>query len=63
VVITADVFSRYVFRSDVAFDWDISLRDIALDTVLLKENPLNEFAKKHARIPKYYHYPMPTSKK
>ncbi|EQB95342.1 insertion element protein [Geobacillus sp. A8] len=62
VVITADLFSRYVFRSDVAFDWDISLRDIALDTVLLKEDHLNEFAKKHARIPKYSHYPMPPSK-
>jgi transposase-like protein len=62
VVVTADVFSRYVFRSDVAYDWDISLGDIALDTVLMKEDHLNEFAKKHARIPKYSHYPMPPSK-
>lgn len=53
VVVTADVFSRYVFRSDVAYDWDISLGDIALDIVLMKEDHLNEFAKKHARIPKY----------
>ncbi len=62
VVITADVLSRYVFRSDVAYDWDISLGDIAQDTVLLKEDHLNEFAKKHARFPKYSHYPMPRSK-
>jgi len=62
VVITADVFSRYVFRSDVAYDWDISLGDIAIDTFLMKEDHLNEFAKKHARFPKYSHYPMPPSK-
>jgi transposase-like protein len=62
VVITADVFSRYVFRSDVSYDWDISLQDIALDTFLLKEDHLSEFAKKHARISKYSHYPMPPSK-
>ena len=62
VVITADVISRYVFRSDVAYDWDISLDNIALDTVLMKEDHLNEFAKKHARIPKYSNYPMPPSK-
>lgn len=62
VVVTADVFSRYVFRSDVAYDWDISLGDIALDTVLMKEDHLNEFAKKHARTPKYSHYPMSPSK-
>lgn len=63
VVVSADVFSRYVFRSDIAFDWDISLGDIAIDTVLLKEDHLNEFAKKYARFPKYSHYPMPPSKK
>ncbi|MCM3708853.1 MULTISPECIES: insertion element protein [Cytobacillus] len=62
VVVSADVFSRYVFRSDVAYDWDINLGDIALDTILLKEDHLNEFAKKYARFPKYSHYPMPPSR-
>ena len=28
VVIIADVHSRYVFRSDVAYDWDFSFRRI-----------------------------------
>lgn len=46
ILVSADVLSRYVFRSDVAFDWDITLGDVALDTVLQKEDHLNEFAKK-----------------
>lgn len=61
ILVSADVLSRYVFRSDVAFDWDITLGDVALDTVLQKEDHLNEFAKKYARYPKYSHYPMPPS--
>lgn len=61
ILVSADVLSRYVFRSDVAYDWDITLGDIAIDTALQKEDHLNEFAKKHARYPKYSHYPMPPS--
>jgi transposase-like protein len=61
VLVSADVLSRYVFRSDVAYDWIITLGDIALDTVLQKEDHLNEFAKKYARYPKYSDYPMPPS--
>jgi len=61
VLVSGDVLSRYVFRSDVAYDWEGSLGDIALDTVLQKEDHLNEFAKKHARYPKYSHYPQPPS--
>lgn len=61
VVVSADVLSRYVLRSDVAYDWDITLGDVALDTVLQKEDHLNEFAKKYAQYPKYSHYPQPPS--
>jgi hypothetical protein len=61
VVITADVLSRYVFRSDVAYDWDTSLGDLALDTLLYKDDHLNEFAKRHARL-RFSHYPQPPSK-
>ncbi len=62
VLVSADVLSRYVFRSDVAYDWDIALGDIAIDTALQKEDHLNEFAKKYARYPRHSHYPMPPSK-
>ncbi len=61
VVITAEVFSRYVFRSDVAYDWNATMGDIGLDTVLFKEDHLNEFAKRHARL-RFPHYPQPPSK-
>ena len=44
-VISADVVSRYVFRCDVAYDGDITLSDITLDTALLKEDHINLFAK------------------
>ncbi|OZM56694.1 insertion element protein [Lottiidibacillus patelloidae] len=60
-VVSADVESRYVFRGDVAYDWEVALGDIALDTVLQKEDHLNEFAKKHAHYPKFSHYPQPPS--
>jgi hypothetical protein len=62
VVVTGDVLSRYILRSDVAYDWDITMNDIALDTTLLKEDHLNNFAKKHARFGQYSHYPQPPSK-
>lgn len=43
VVITADVFSRYVFWSDVAYDSDsnVSMGDIVLNTTLFKEDHLS----------------------
>lgn len=62
IIVTADVHSRYVFRSDVAYDWDITFGDIALDTVLYKEDHLNEFARKNGRFGKYGAYPQPPSK-
>ncbi|THE08870.1 IS1 family transposase [Bacillus timonensis] len=61
VVITSDLSSRYVFRADVAYDWDIDLNDIALDTILTKEDHLNDFVKKHARFGDYSHFPQPPS--
>lgn len=61
IVVTGDVFSRYIFRSDVAYDWDVSLDDIALDTVLQKEDHLHDFAKKYARL-RIQHFPIPPTK-
>lgn len=63
VIISSDVFSRYVFRSDVSYDWDISFDDIGQDTLLFKEDHLSEFAKKNARFGEYSSIPQPPSKK
>ena len=57
IVVSADVFSRYVLRADVAYDWDIKLEDIMLDTVLLKDDHLHEYARKHARL-RINHFPQ-----
>jgi transposase-like protein len=46
IVVTSEVFSRYAFRSDVAYDWDITFEELALDTIYYKDDRLNEFAKK-----------------
>jgi transposase-like protein len=59
IIVTTDVHSRYVFRSDIAYDSRVSLDDIALDTVLFKEDHLSEFCKKNARFRKFTHCPMP----
>lgn len=50
IIISADVFSRYVFRSDVAYDWNVRLEDLMLDTILYKDDHLHLFARKHARL-------------
>jgi transposase-like protein len=59
IVVTTDTHSRYVFRADVAYDWNVTLDDIALDTFLYKEDHLSEFSKKNARFRKYTNCPMP----
>lgn len=41
LVVTAEVFSRYVFRSDIAYDWNVSLDELNEDTQRLKEDHLN----------------------
>lgn len=50
IVVTSEVFSRYAFRSDVAYDWDITFEELALDTIRYKDDRLNEFSKKNARL-------------
>jgi transposase-like protein len=46
IVISSDVFSRYVFRADVAFDPNITFEDIERDTQLYKDDHLHEPASK-----------------
>lgn len=53
VVISSDSFTRYVFRADVAYDWDIKLDDIIKQTVEFKDDHLHSFAQRygHLRFP------------
>jgi hypothetical protein len=53
-------FRDYVFRSDVAYDWNISLEDVEKDTWLYKEDRLYEYARKNARL-RFSYAPSPPS--
>ncbi|WP_034760996.1 hypothetical protein [Rossellomorea vietnamensis] len=53
VVISSDNDSRYVFRADVAYDWDITLAEISKHTSAYKDDHLHTFAQRygHLRFP------------
>lgn len=61
VVISADMDSRYVFRSDVAYDWLTTTEDIMKDTLLYKDDHLDEFSRKNARL-RYSFFPQAPTK-
>jgi transposase-like protein len=62
VVVSADSFSRYVFRADVAYDWDIDFNQIKVDTLKYKDDHLPVELRKNAKYTKFSYYPMePTS--
>ncbi len=46
IVVTSDLHTRYIFRSDVAYDWFVNMDDIERDTALYKDDHLNEFVQK-----------------
>lgn len=54
VIVSGEMFSRYVFRSDLAFDWEVDLERVEEDTILYKEDHLYEFARKNARLKASY---------
>jgi len=55
IVATVDSFSRYMFRADLAFDFNVNLEDIEKDIDTYKENKLYNYAQKNARY-KYSYY-------
>lgn len=58
VVISSDIQSRYVFRSDVAYNWDVTLEDINEHTLHFKDDHLHLFAQKYGHL-RYPHSPQP----
>ncbi|KAB8136249.1 insertion element protein [Gracilibacillus oryzae] len=62
VVVSADAISRYVFRVDVAYDWEMTVEDLKYDTVIYKEDHLNDFSKKNNRLD-FSYYPQEPSPK
>jgi transposase-like protein len=61
VVISADMNSRYVFRSDVAYDWLVTTSDIVNDTITFKDDHIDEFSRKNARL-RYSYFPQAPTK-
>ncbi|WP_062350029.1 hypothetical protein [Bacillus kwashiorkori] len=62
IVVTGDIDSGYIFRSDVAYDWRVSLEDIHRDTLYYKEDHLYGFSRKNARL-RFSHSPQPPTEK
>jgi len=62
IVVTAEILSRYVFRSDIAYDWNITMDELNEDTLRLKEDHLNTFGRKNDRLDWSY-YPQEPSEK
>lgn len=60
ILVSGEQFSRYIFRADLAYDWDIQLSEIENDTMLYKDDHLYEFARKNTRL-RYSYKPMPPS--
>lgn len=55
IIATVDSKSRYAFRTDVAFDYDITADDIEKDVEMYKEDHLYNFARKNAKY-RYSYY-------
>lgn len=59
IIASADVRSWYVFRADVAHDWDYTFKDLEYHTFDYKEDHLPTYARKNDRL--QYITPVPPS--
>ncbi|OPH51943.1 hypothetical protein BC351_33705 [Paenibacillus ferrarius] len=50
VAVSTDVHSLYVFAADVAYDYDVRTEDLEHDTAVYKDDHLDEFSRKNARL-------------
>lgn len=62
VVVSGDVDSYYIFRSDIAFDWHTTIDEIKDDTTTLKEDHIHRFVQKNDRFDRFSFYPQPPTK-
>ena len=58
IIVSAEATARYVFRADVAYDWCTSVKDITDDTLEFKDDHLNEYARRYARL-RFSYAPQP----
>lgn len=50
LIASSDLYSRYVFRTDIAYDFTITQEQIEEDTVKYHEDHLHSFARKNERL-------------
>lgn len=60
VVVSSDVLTRYVFRADVAYDWDITLKEIMDQTKIFKDDHLHLFTQRFGHLRHSYAPQSPT---
>lgn len=58
IVVSSDILTRYVFRADVAYDWNITLGDIINQTEMYKDDHLHIFAQRYGHL-RYSYAPQP----
>ncbi|WP_449536411.1 insertion element protein [Ferdinandcohnia sp. Marseille-Q9671] len=58
IVVSTDSKTRYVFRADVAYDWEIDFKQLEQDTETYKDDHLPVELRKNAKYTKYSYYPM-----
>lgn len=61
IVISADVKTHYVFRSDVAYDWNVTLKDVEDDTLWYRDDHVDSFCRKNDRL-RFSYYPQEPTK-
>lgn len=61
IVVSGDVDTNYAFRTDVAYDWEMTMDKLTEDTLLYKEDHLSDFSRKNAHL-RFSYAPQPPSK-
>lgn len=61
IVISADIKTRYVFRSDIAYDWNVTINDIQEDTLWYRDDHVDSFCRKNDRL-RFSYYPIEPTK-
>lgn len=57
VAVTGEMFSRYILRADIAFNWDMPMEELWVQTWALKEHLLPYYSRANAHL-RYSVYPQ-----
>lgn len=58
IVATGERKSGYIFRADIAYDWDIGMADIVRSTLKYKDDHLDIFCRRYGRLRRFSYFPM-----